>query len=77
MFYCQEYELNDLNNYIFSKGGFTDSLKKLAKEENVKLLNLEEIYWFYSWSSAKFIAFNVPKISSQVYWYPNFFSNKR
>ncbi len=30
--------------YIFSKGGFTDSLKKLAKEENVKLLNLEEIY---------------------------------
>ncbi len=30
--------------YIFSKGGFTESLKEVAKKENVKLLTLKEIY---------------------------------
>ena len=30
--------------YIFSKGGFTDSLLELGKKGEVKLLTLEDIY---------------------------------
>ena len=29
---------------IFSKGGFTDALQSMAKNENVKLIALEDLY---------------------------------
>ena len=30
--------------YIFSKGGFTEGLKQLAKQGEVRLVGLEELY---------------------------------
>ena len=30
--------------YIFSKGGFTNGLKKLAEKDEVRLVSLEEMY---------------------------------
>lgn len=32
------------HDYIFSKGGFTDGLLKLAKQEQITLLGLEDLY---------------------------------
>jgi len=56
-FYCREDELDLIQDYasvfgkssnshyyIFSKGGFTDGLIEKAKEDDVRLVTLDEMY---------------------------------